>query len=221
MKKTMSFLIGLLVVCSLASAAPLTDYSQGQVSIDVNMRRNLDMENAYGNSFLSGTWTGQDGVNHNFDWGINVGLGHKFALQYNGYNPFTEQPDAQIGNISYGMDIQEVNLLYQLNKNLSVYAGNHRARYTRSDLPPGPHKNTCQFGLIGSKLIAQNTTLYGVVGGGSDVIKYEIGVSRAFAPHLEFNLNYRYDKVKRLDSTFGNWEDVSAKGLGYGLTLKF
>ena len=215
MKKLILAIIICFAISGVAGASPLTDYSEGKASFDINWRPDLKMNNAWGNGEESGNDRG-DGYKSNVDFMLTVGLGHKLAFQYGVYNP-KASPEP---TYRFGANTQEFNLLYQLNNHLSAFVGLHSAKYTR---PFGTPDAETKFhgGLIGYTKLDPKTTAYGVVGLGSNVENYEVGLSYEFAKKFEFNLSYRYKKVKGLDSGFGNWEDVTAKGLGYGVTYKF
>lgn len=220
MRKNLAAALILALVLSITGAAfasPLDDYSTGNIAVDFNYRPSLSMENKYGSwaGGGEGTWSGQTGNHSSFDGSLTVGLGKKFALQASLYNPRTND----VG-YDYGMNTQEFNVLYKLTKNVSVFAGAHSAKYTRSFNTP-VDKTVLQAGLIGYVPLSSKVNAFGVVGFGSNLQNYEVGLSYVFSKNAEFNLSYRYKSVKQLDSGFGNWEDVTAKGLGYGFTFKF
>lgn len=211
-------------------AGPLTDYSPGKTALDISWMPNQDMKNlsteiTFG---LSGEMPEHNGERGNYAWGLTTGLDGKWAVQYRRFNPESRR----IGPIHeyYGMNTREVNVLYEVDKNLSLFAGWHQAEYTYgADFnfdTKAENKNVLQAGLTGTMQIAPKTQLYGTVGAGKDLVNYETGVSHTLAKNLEFNLFYRYKKVQAMKHTFFGGifsfnNDVTAKGWGYGLTCKF
>jgi predicted porin len=156
----------------------------------------------------------------NFDGSITVGLGNNFALQYRNFEP--KSADTRFsGIITTGkIATNEFNVLYKLDKNVAAFAGYASAKGTMEIFGYGSTssdtKNLWQVGLVGSTAIADKTTLWGSVAAGSNLTNWEVGVSYAFTPNLELNVNYREVKVDDLQGV-----DVKAKGLGLGVTFKF
>lgn len=222
-KKVIPFLMVLLFTASIGFAAPLTDYSAGKASIDLTWSPNLDSEtdSNYGSGFSA------DGKNGNFDVGLTVGLGNKFALQYRQFDPETEFiPAAQL---SYETKNREVNLLYQLDKNWSLFAGYHKASWSayREDgsfYSETNDKNSFQGGVIGNIKFDNKFTGYTVLGFGKDLRNYEVGVAYAVAPNVDLNVGYRSLTVDNLAFKYpfnGESLEQQFKGMNYGITYKF
>jgi hypothetical protein len=200
------------MICSGVSAAPLTDYSAGKTAIDLSFRSSDLNDN--GLSFDKKS---------NLDWGITTGLGNKFAVQYNGYN--AKSKDTNFGAFTGNLELktQEFNVLYQIDKNISAYTGIIKSKgvgILDGISIPSDEKSKMQFGLIGSTKIADKTTAYASFAVASDITNWKIGVSQEIAPNLDFNVDYRNLKVKNITGNGWN-DDVTAKGLGYGVTYKF
>jgi hypothetical protein len=196
------------MICGGVSAAPLTDYSEGKTAIDLTSRSSDINDN--GSSLDKKS---------NLDWGITTGLGNKFAIQYNGYN-------AKSKDSSYidGLELktQEFNVLYQIDKNLSAYTGIVKSKADWSYGDTSNEKSNMQFGLIGSTKIADKTTAYASVAVASDFTNWKVGVSQEIAPNVDFNVDYRRMEVKNLTGdTYNGSDDITTKGLGYGVTYKF
>lgn len=211
MKKRITVILATLL-CSLlltgvAFAAPLTDYSKGKTALEINWLPTLDGEAAIG----SGTLT-LDGKKGNIDWSVTTGLGGKFALQYRQFNPETKSYPWGYG----GIDTQELNLLYRLDKGLSAFAGLHRAKIGSPF--NGPAQNTLQVGLLGTKTLGPKYQLYGIVGFGKNLFNGEAGLAYELAQNTQFNLFYRYKKVDGLEPYDIN---TVVKGPGMGFTYKF
>jgi predicted porin len=205
-----------LLVAGVTTASPLTDYSAGKVALDVNWTPSLDGDIGV-DKF--------DGKSGNFDFGVTAGLGNKWAIQYRYANPVSKDRDFYwfpSGHV--GVRTQEVNVLYQLDKNLSAFVGWHQAKITSNIGINGDNKNAWQVGLIGTTEIAKKTTLYGIVGAGNSLFSAEAGVAYAMTKDLDLNVFYRYKRMDDLksNSMWGEHNtDVTVKGLGLGVTYKF
>ena len=126
-------------------------------------------------------------------------------------------------------------MLYKLNKNVSVYTGLVRvkaqedANVSYTDGSPSETesystktKNKIQFGLVGSTKLAEKTTAYAQVGVASNLTNWKVGVSQEIAPNVEFNVDYRRLKAKKLEfKGEGEQFDATSKGVGFGVTYKF
>lgn len=221
------------MICSGVSAAPLTDYSAGKTAIDLTFRgSDVDVRNSTGNRFLFNKKS-------SVEWGVTTGLGNNFAIQYNNFNAKTKDTltyqdayETDLGNANF--KIQEFNLLYKLNTNISLYAGFVKYKLIGNDYKSvtgvgggntqsSASSNTInkmQIGLLSSTKIADKTTAYAQVGVASDFLNWKVGVSQEIAPNLEFNIDYRRIEAKKITIT-NNSIDATIKGLGYGVTYKF
>lgn len=225
MKKTaiLTMVAATIVTTSIGFASPLTDYSAGKTSIDLTWRQSdINAKSQYGNDSLDKKGT--------LDFGITSGLGNNFAIQYTNYNAkskVTALPDGSSGtyNEDGSLKVQEINVLYKIDKSLSLYTGiasvkgNINADGTAAS---SSSKNKLQFGLIGSTKLGEKTTAYAQVGVSSDLTNWKVGVSQEFAPNLELNVDYRRIQAKKLSFNGGLGEvDITAKGLGVGISYKF
>lgn len=211
MKKRITVILATLL-CSLlltgvAFAGPLTDYAKGKTAVDISLMPKLDGEAASG----PGTLT-LDGKNSNIDWSVTTGLGGKFALQYRQFNPESKTYPWGYG----GLDTQELNVLYRLDKGLSAFAGLHRAKI--SSPFNGSTQNALQLGLLGTTPLGPKFQLYGVVGFGKNLFNGEAGIAYQLAKNTDLNLFYRYKKVDGLEPYD---VDATLKGPGVGLTYRF
>lgn len=232
MRKTAIFAIATatILTTSIGFASPLTDYSTGKTSIDLTSR----------NSDVNGKTPGDStsfGKKSNLEWGITTGLGNNFAFQYNGYNVKSKdavvyQDASETDTLNLQLKTQEFNVLYKLDNNVSAYAGlvtlkgngNQNTNIngaTTSQSFSSDSKNKIQFGLIGSTKIADKTTAYASIGVASDYTNWKVGVSQEIAPNLEFNLDYRRIQAKKLHFNGVGDADITAKGLGVGVSYKF
>ncbi|SDF11326.1 outer membrane beta-barrel protein [Sporomusa acidovorans] len=235
MKKTaiLAMAAATMLTTSVGFASPLNDYSAGKTSIDLTWRQS-DVKTTDSEDEVS------FGKKHNLDWGVTTGLGNNFAIQYNGYNAKSKDAVSwsnvdETGIAHVDLKTQEFNVLYKLNKNVSVYTGlvrlkaEENANISYTDGSPSEFesnttktKNKIQFGVIGSTKLAEKTTAYAQVGVASNFTNWKVGVSQEIAPNVEFNVDYRRLKAKKLDFGIGDGEfDVSAKGVGFGVTYKF
>lgn len=202
-----------LSIAAVGFAAPMTDYSKGRAAVDLEFGLGLDLEQ---------NGKKLDGKHSNIDGSITVGIGNDFAIQY-------RQADYKgtLDNAWFKtrrLNTQEFNLLYKIDKNVSVFAGFNKAYYTI--LVPGMElkgreNNGWQVGALAVKSIAPKTSLYGVVAAGADHRKYELGVAYAFKKDMEINLSYMDFKYSDMDVPRGGDADIRVKGLACGVTLKF
>jgi hypothetical protein len=226
-KSTLVAMVAAMVVStSVGFASPLNDYEAGKTSIDV-MYRQSDIT-AKGDGF-----TDSYNKKGNVEFGITTGLGSNFAVQYNGFNTkskVTAFPDGAGGtyNDQATLKVQEFNVLYKLDKNVSAFVGMAKVKgEVNSDgfVMSSTGKNKVQIGLIGTTKLADKTTAYAQVGVASDYMSYKIGVSQEIAPNLELNLDYSRTNAKKLsfdDGAGGRTDvDVTTKGIGLGVTYKF
>lgn len=150
MKKASLITVILLLIGSVATAAPLSDYSAGKGSVDLTWNVHQKLENNFSDlgAFLP------DSAKNKFAGGLTIGLGHNLAFQYKnrqgesnllagntgplgtrdwsftGFSPGI----VTVSNISVSVfskvQADEFNLLYKLNPNLSVFAGTVRVKGT-------------------------------------------------------------------------------------------
>jgi hypothetical protein len=206
------------MICSGVSAAPLTDYSAGKTAIDLTIRSSdIKLESSRTISYDNKS---------NLDWGITTGLGNKFAIQYNGYNAKSKDTTFSSSIESAEVKTQEFNLLYQLDKNISVYTGLVKAKGCVNAVGSSSYhaddKSKMQLGIIGTTKIGDKTTAYASLAVASDITNWKIGVSQEIAPNLDFNLDYRNMKISDVTYLGVNGDyDVTSKGIGYGVTYKF
>jgi len=238
MKKMVVLVIGLMLLGSIASASPLTDFSAGKGSIDLTYR---DTSIDSTQPFAISTFEGTSGWNKKYDLdaAVTVGVGNNFALQYRTFSP-TSGTTKNINNwfvlgspgtIKFKTD--EINLLYKLDKNFNVFVGRVGASGNMNDFTiPSysgsfPSKNYLQVGLTAHTIIADKTTLWGSVAFAKDLTNAEVGVGYEFSPGWEFNVNYRVLDAKHFDFIWGSgttdskYFGLKAEGLGFGITYKF
>ena len=220
MRKTLSTFILSMLFCSVAAASPLTDYSQGHWSIDLTERNTDITENLMSGYSYS--------KKYNPDTTFTLGLGNKFAVQYNCFNPRTPNI-ASYSSVDIHLEskVSQFNILYKLNNNFSAFMGYNTASFSEVvDIHSyGSYKQTYEFstqcfniGLQGITQIAPKTTLWGSVNGGKNVMDYKIGVGYQIRPDLDFNVDYRNYKIKNL---YDGSVEADSKGLGFGLTYKY
>ena len=214
MKKVVLLVLILITMTGVAAAAPLTDYSAGKVSLDLSLRPSP--------SFSLGVLTADsDGTPS--DLGITVGLGSKLAVQYRQFNLETKWGNLNNGSRLYpaSQRFKETNLLYQLNKNVSVYAGALQHSYhAYTSSWDAPAETSLHLGFVGVTKLGKNFSAYGNVAlGSSRAFKYEVGLSYAVTSALDLNVFYIDQKIKVKD--FGGSLNNRVKGLGYGLTFRF
>lgn len=219
MKKAVMVLSFLFLFSTVGFASPLLDFSKGKTAIDLSWRPSSD--------FDSGDISA-DGKNNNFDFGLTVGLGNRFALQW--LNQSAKSKDFyDVYNAT--LTANQFNLLYSLDKNVAAFVGYTRTKndvgiYTYETLN-GKTISGWQAGLTGSVPLGDKFSGYGTVGVGNKITSYEAGVAYEFAKNLEVNLFYKYAKYKDLEFNYdilnyiyGSY-DLKVKGPGIGVTYKF
>jgi len=218
LKKILSALILSTLFCSVTVASPLTDYSQGHWAIDLTIR----------NTKLSNNAPFDLGEKSSIDTAFTLGLGDKFAVQYNGASPKSGRNDVESAYCLYVQPkVNQFNVLYKLNDKLSAIIGYTSANYTgvydyHYYTNTINYNNNCvTFGVLGTSQIAPKTTLWGSVNGGKNIMDYKIGVGYQIRSNIDFNVDYRYYKIENLKTVTESGFEVYAKGLGIGLTYKY
>lgn len=220
-KKVLSILAVLSLATSIGFASPLNDFSQGKVALDVAARPSADIE--VSSTDLNGTIDGKN----SYDFGLTVGLGNNFAFQYRNFNP--KSKDYSIDSETYNgqLKTQEFNVLYQIDKNYTVFAGVNqvKSKYNLGEVGrvTGDTNNNWQVGLTGQAPLGDKFTGYATVAAGKDNNAWKLGLSYAIDKSLDFDLFYaqnKYDNVK-LTKEAPDSADYTIKGFGYGLTYKF
>jgi len=212
-----------MLTTSVGFAAPLSDYSAGKTSVDLTWRQS-DV-NVKGPDYSDSL-----GKKGNLEFGITTGLGNNLAIQYNGFNAKSKNTALSDGsggtyNAQGTLKVQEFNVLYKLDKNVSAFAGLVKVKgeiTDDGDSMSSNSKNKVQFGLIGSTKLSEKTTAYAQVGVASSFTNWKIGISQEIAPNLELNVDYRRTQAKKMSFDNGLGDvDVTAKGLGLGVSYKF
>jgi opacity protein-like surface antigen len=206
---------------SIASAAPLTDYSEGKTSIDLTLR-NADTS---GDSAL-GKMTFDN--KNNLDWQVTSGLGNNLAIQY---RQFDTNSKARNNSTQNRLNTKEFNVLYKVNKNIAVYTGIMQIKDTYDIAPStslsSENSNRWQCGLIGTTKLANKLTGYAAIAAGENLENYELGVAYKIATHLDFNLSYRQINANKVALKGFNRPgadsnvDYTVKGLGCGISYTF
>lgn len=244
MKKIILVTLFLFALSSVAFASPLTDYSKGNWALDLNYRVNNSYDasaDVTGTDFSTGKQK-LDGKN-NLELGLTFSLGNNLALQYRQANPkgdwsYTDTYENEYSR-SVGVEaktrVEEYNVLYKVNKNLSAFTGYVNAKPSASLSAidgeenigvslTGHNKNIWQVGLMGTVPIKDKLTAYGIAAVGNDYHNLEAGVGYQITKDLDFNVNYRILKVEKMD--VANYDgytlttDTKVKGWGFGLTQK-
>lgn len=224
MKKTaiLAMAAATMVTTSVGFAAPLNDYSAGKTQVDLTWRQNdVNTKSIMGDADFS--------KKGNMEFGITTGLGNNFALQYNNYNAKSKDTDfVNAGGpftANANLKMQEFNVLYKVDKNLSVYTGIASVKgnfNSTNGNPESDTKNKIQFGVIGSTKLAEKTTAYAQAGLASNLTNWKIGVSQEVAPNVELNLDYGSLQVKKMAFNNGMGDvDMTSKGFGFGVSYKF
>lgn len=183
-------------IATTASAAPLKNYNAGHFAVDagITLPSSIDGDN-YKLSKSDSTY-----------FGATAGLGGNTALNYRWDNFKADQGKTRT---------QQLNLMYKLLPNVSAYAGYLNAD---SDFIGSHEKNSGQVGLQAQFDIPMLFTVWGNVGYGNKNTSYEVGISKPIVNNVELNVSYYDHKFK---DALGDDNDLKAKGVNLGLTVKF
>lgn len=261
MKKLVMAILFVFAISSVAFASPLTDYSKGKAALDLNYRVSPDYNASIGVDGVKELNSGKvafDG-DSNLEWGFTYGIGNNWALQYRQATPkgslsiandprvpsfAAEGGDGYISNntnLEAKTRVEEYNVLYKLDKNISLFTGVVKANpslkisgnlflFPDGDVTiQGHDKNIWQFGLVASKPLNDKLTTYGIASFGSDYRNWEAGLGYKIAKDVELNVNYRDMKVDNMKvaSLSDGYEshdvksDTQIKGWGFGVTYSF
>ncbi len=194
------FAAGLLLTAFFSTAAhasPLKNYNPGKVAVDAGITLPSSLKN--GDYRLSKSNSAYAGA--------TVGIGSDMALSYKYNNYKADEGKTRA---------QQFNLLYKLLPGISAYAGYLNAD-TSGDYG-GKTKNSGHIGLQASYDIPLLFTIWGTAGIGNKNAGYEIGISKPIVNNVELNASY-YNQ--RFDDALGDDNDMKAKGVNLGITVKF
>lgn len=224
MRKFFVIFASLFLFVGVATASPLTDYSAGKVAIDLDWR-NTELQGSY-----AGTYALDFKKKYSVDGGITIGLGNKFAFQFNAFNPTPKPTDMAVfsgDSFTSKLSSQQYNIMYQFKPGFAAYTGVMHASGSFEDLDGGPwattdDRNIWQFGVVATTKLSDKATGYGIVGVGKDLTNWVAGISFQVTPNTELNISYRDLKIDHFVTTgMGARLDSQASGLGLGITCKF
>ena len=218
-KKIIAFTLGIMIAMSgMTFAAPMTDLSAGKVAVDLSITKPETSITTIAKFDLA--------KKTNFDFGLTAGIGDKWGLQYKYQNA-----DTKTTNIT-GMDgrlnskVQEINLIYQLDKNFQVFTGVNKFS---SDVIFGDSKvgsynseNKYQLGVTGVTKLGGKLSGWATLAAGDDNYTYELGLAQELSKNLDLNLFYRYKKFDNAKISSGaTLDSMVVSGFGLGVTAKF
>lgn len=227
------------MMSSVCMAGPLTDYSAGKVAIDVSSRQNTDLK-VSDSTLGSGTFDGKNKM----EYGVTIGLGNNFAMQYRKFNAQSKEYPIVVdninGNLSGKLDTQEFNVLYKVDKNISAFVGVNKIQPKYTAASNGlsissdcESKTNWQVGFMGQTELGDKLSAYASVAVGKDSNSWRIGTAYEINNNLDFDVFYAQNKytnvayssdMKLLAQNNGlttDKADYTIKGLGFGLTYKF
>lgn len=236
---SISIILAALVMTNVGFASPLTDYTNGRTAIEVGFQ-NQKISEQYKDYDYDDSYAMPDAHGKgSFNLGITYGLGNRLALQYQYNAPQSKDTNLLDSNgnalttFHTKLKHTEYNLLYQLNKNVSVYTGIVKVRVSETASPnidddysggdtSTNTKSIWQNGLVYSTPIMDRTTGYAMVAYGKDLSTYKVGLSYEIAKNVEFDTYYGYNHYKAMQwSGYNAQSDFTAKGMGFGLTVKY
>lgn len=217
-----------LFVAHAGVASPLTDYSEGKIAVEVGIQSPTISEN-YHDSVIAIPDANRRSTT---SFGITTGLGNKLAIQYKSFSPKSKDTNyANITTFNTKLDSKEYNVLYKLNKNVSIFTGMTQVKGTQeingnADTDGGSastqRKNIWQIGCMSMVPVAEKTTAFASTAIGSNLIAYKLGIGYEMSKNLDFDVYYNYNQYKNLHWEFDNGQsDFTIKGVGYGITYKF
>ncbi|MBP2654276.1 MAG: hypothetical protein H6Q73_1845 [Firmicutes bacterium] len=208
-------------LASVCSASPLTDFSTGKASIDLNVRSCGDVDV----SAESYSYT-LDGKNDNFEGALTYGLGNNFAVQYR--NTTGDSKTIGYYSLKTTSKAQEFNVLYKVNNNLEAFVGWTQAKAGISSYSMklnGNDVNGYQIGVTGFATLSPKVNGYASIAAGNHITNYGVGVGYELSKNCEFNIGYKDTKYKDLSIVYAgdsySGYDYELKGMTYGVTLKF
>lgn len=195
-----------LLVVSVAFASPMTSMTQGTGKIDASF--------SLGSSFKAdseGRSVDLDGKTRG-RLGVTYGLGDKVGIDYKYVGHAGDSYDSSLQS-------NQLNLMYQFNPNVAVFAGYVHNRFKASNDGESAHlsESGYQVGVLGTMKIAERTSAWASIGGGNKITAYEIGVGYDLTHNFDLDLFYNDTKYK------GFKADSSAKthGVNLGITYHF
>lgn len=223
-------LIGAMLIANVCMASPLTDYSQGNVSLDVSIASDTKVKITHHVADNPDTIDSLNAKSNNVAYNLTVGLGG-VGIQYRNspMQTVTGYADYLLSDVSHNPTFQEVNVLKQVNKNIAGFIGYHQAQDTFTIVDTREiktdRKNTLQVGVIGKSALSKDAELFGIMAFGKDLTSYEAGITQKLGKGWAINLSYREKEVKNLelhDELVGDWKsDVKVSGVNWGVTYSF
>ena len=175
--------------------SPLTDFSPGSTMLDL--------------SWKPATFEGKNV----FDFSVSTGMGNRWAVNYRQMNY-----DTTYNAVEYSAKNKELNVIYQLNKNVLLYTGYSMTKGSNKNMGKAiDDKNVPQVGAIAMKKLNDTLTLYSILGGGNNVANVEFGLSYQVNPVMEITSTYRHFTVEKVGQTKVK---ENFRGFGFGITNK-
>jgi hypothetical protein len=195
MKKLFLILAVLALLSGTGQASPLDDFAPGRWAVDLSWKPHVYM-----------------GANA-FDFGVAAGLGNNWAVAYRqiGYDTAGESGD-------YRTTSRDLCLVRKLGDGLQLFVGGSRT--TGRGQGSGDAlaaKTVLQAGAIAIRKLSDRLTLYGILGGGSNVTNVEFGLYYRISPSLELTSTYRHLTVEKVGSARAK---ENFRGFGLGVTVK-
>ncbi len=195
MKKHLLALLAVTALgVSVVSATPQTTFEKGETQLDLGAyRHKAEVVTSSENKW-------------NFTGGVTYALSDKTAVQY-AYTGMKAKHGFGDGNM------QELNVIHSLNKNVALYGG-----YGRIDTGYWDKvNNIAQIGVIGKAPLGDKFEVYGKAAVGTkSTTSWEAGVGYKATDDLDVHVGYRYTNTEGLAS-----DSISMKGLVAGLSYRF
>jgi len=234
--KTGVAICGAMLMAQIGFASPLTDYSAGKVSLDLNFAVDNTVKVTNKVADYPSSSLHYDAKN-NLNYNVMAGLGNGYGIQYRNITSDSNMTyNGDTDNVSkYKFKFREFNVLKSLDKQSAIFVGFVQASSDFSVQDPLDNTNTFgvssdkktlwQIGYLGKVPLTKDLNAYGIVAFGSHMTNYEIGLAQKLSKNVEFNISYRERTVKNLhlnDAAAGSFShDVTVHGMNYGITYEF
>lgn len=195
-KKVLATTLGLLLAGATAAyAAPVTDFEKGAVTIELGSTLGSKFEGK--TNVPLGLPKSVDGKS-GFKYGVAVGMGNDYALQYKGGKFKSEDFNLGGSPIHGKSDLQELNVIHKINPNLSLVGGWVQNKISYSRDVKEATKAAVHAGFVVSQPLNETSKLFASYLGGKNAAYLEAGIAFKVAKNSEFAVSYAEREFKDL-----------------------
>lgn len=182
----------IILSASTALAAPEQGFEKGSLNFEFGSTLNSKVS---GKGHLTAEVKGESG----FKTMVTAGLNKNWALQYK-YGLFKSEQSTILGITTYAQaKLQDFNLLYKVNPNITLIAGYEHTVISYGLAVSEASKSTAHFGIKATKPLNQRATLFANIIAGNDVSLQEAGISYKLSKAGNFNIAYVKRKINDVD----------------------